>query len=160
MSFLSPAVAVAGRVRGWLETAASLLDLAIRLYVADVFFKSGLTKIEDWDKTLFLFEEIYRVPLLSPALAAALGTFGELVFPPLLALGLAARFSAASLSIVNVIAVLSYWHVIGENQAALMSHVFWGALLLVTLLHGPGKLSLDRWIWRRLERGEGTPLRF
>jgi putative oxidoreductase len=157
MSFLSPAVAVAGRVRGWLETAASLLDLAIRLYVADVFFKSGLTKIEDWDKTLFLFEEIYRVPLLSPALAAALGTFGELVFPPLLALGLAARFSAASLSIVNVIAVLSYWHVIGENQAALMSHVFWGALLLVTLLHGPGKLSLDRWIWRRLERGEKIP---
>ena len=154
MSFLSAAVAVAGRIRGWLETAASLLDLAIRLYVADVFFKSGLTKIEDWDKTLFLFEEHYRVPLLSPAVAAALGTFAELLFPALLALGVAARFSAASLSIVNVIAVLSYWHVIGENQAALMSHVFWGALLLVTLLHGPGKLSLDRWIWRRLERSE------
>jgi putative oxidoreductase len=149
MSFLSPAVAVAGRVRGWLETAASLLDLAIRLYVADVFFKSGLTKIEDWDKTLFLFEEIYRVPLLSPVLAAALGTFGELVFPPLLALGLAARFSAASLSIVNAIAVLSYWHVIGENQAALMSHVFWGALLLVTLLHGPGKVSIDHFVRAR-----------
>jgi putative oxidoreductase len=157
MDFPSAVVAVAGRIRGWLEVAASLLDVAIRLHVANVFFKSGLTKIEDWDKTLFLFEEHYRVPLLSPALAAALGTFGELVFPPLLAIGLAARFSAASLSVVNVTAVVAYWHVIGDNQAALMSHVFWGTLLLVTLLHGPGKLSLDRWIWWRLERSEKTP---
>ncbi len=152
MKVLSSILAAAGRVRGWLEMAASLLDVAIRLHVANVFFKSGLTKIEDWDKTLFLFEEHYRVPLLPPELAAALGTFGELVFPPLLAIGLASRFSAASLSLVNLVAVVSYWHVIGENQAALMSHVFWGTLLLVTLLHGPGKLAVDHWIWRRLER--------
>ena len=102
---------------------------------------------------MFLFEEIYRVPLLPPPVGAAIGTFGELLFPPLLALGLAARFSAGALSIVNVTAVVSYWHVIGENQAALMSHVFWGALLLVTLLHGPGKFSLDHWIWRWLDSG-------
>jgi len=152
MNFLSPLIATAGRIRGWLEIAASLLDVAVRLHVANVFFKSGLTKIEDWDKTLFLFEEHYRVPLLSPELAAALGTFGELVFPPLLALGLAARFSAASLFIINITAVVAYWHVIGDNPAALMSHVFWGTLLLVTLLHGPGKLAVDHWIWRRLER--------
>jgi len=151
MDLLSVVIAAATRIRGWLEMAASPLDLAIRLYVADVFFKSGLTKIEDWDKTVFLFEEIYRVPLLAPAVAAALGTFGELIFPPLLALGLAARFSAAALSIVNVAAVVSYWHVIGENQAALMAHIFWGTLLLVTLLHGPGRLALDHWVWRRFE---------
>ena len=152
MGVLRAAFALALRIRGVLDLSASLLDLAVRLYVADVFFKSGLTKIEDWDKTLFLFEELYRVPLLSPSVAASLGTFGELFFPPLLVLGLAARFSAASLSIVNVTAVVSYWHVIGKNESALMSHVFWGALLLVTLLHGPGKLSLDHWIRRRLER--------
>jgi putative oxidoreductase len=156
MGVFRAAFAMALRIRGFLALAANLLDLAIRLYVADVFFKSGLTKIEDWDKTLFLFEELYRVPLLPPALAAALGTFGELVFPPLLALGLAARVSAATLSIVNVVAVVSYWQVIGQNQAALASHVFWGTLLLVTLLHGPGKLALDHWIWRRLERREQT----
>ena len=153
MDTLNVVVASARRVRGWLEIAANPLDLAIRLYVADVFFKSGLTKIEDWDKTVFLFEELYRVPLLAPAAAAALGTFGELFFPPLLALGFAARFSAASLSIVNATAVISYWDVIGGNPAALMSHVLWGALLLVTLLHGPGKLALDHRIWRRLDPG-------
>ena len=154
MSVLTRVVAAAAHIRGGLEATANLLDLVIRLHVADVFFKSALTKIEDWDKTLFLFEEHYRVPLLSPALGAALGTFGELVFPPLLALGLVARFSAAALSIVNPTAVLAYWHVIGQNQSALASHVFWGTLLLVTLLHGPGKLALDHWIWRWLDSGE------
>lgn len=145
-------MALALRLRGWLVFAAPVLDLAIRLDVANVFFKSGLTKIESWDKTVWLFQEEYHVPLLSPEIAAFLGTFGELVFPPLLVLGLAGRFSALSLSIVNVMAVVAYWHVIGKNEAALMSHFYWGALLLVTLLHGPGKLSLDHWLWGWLER--------
>ena len=35
--------------------------LALRLWLAWVFFKSGLTKIEDWDSTLFLFHEEYAV---------------------------------------------------------------------------------------------------
>lgn len=47
-----------------------LLLLALRLFIASVFFKAGLTKIEDWDTTLFLFTEEYSVPLLPPALAA------------------------------------------------------------------------------------------
>jgi putative oxidoreductase len=152
MALLRTLPALARRVRGFLELPASLFDLAIRVYVADVFFKSGLTKIEDWDKTVFLFEELYRVPFLPPAAAAGLGTFGEIVFPPLLALGLGARFAAAALFVVNATAVVSYWQVIGQNPAALGSHVLWGALLLVTLLHGPGKLALDHWIERWLER--------
>ncbi len=126
-----------------------LLDLGIRLYVAEVFFRSGLLKIGNWDGTMYLFKNEYKVPLLPPELAAWLGTFGELAFPPLLALGLAARLAALSLSAVNVIAVISFWHVLGENEAALMSHFYWGLLLLVTLCHGPGLLSLDHGIRRR-----------
>ncbi len=139
-------------VRGGLDTAAHGLDLAIRLYVADVFIKSGLTKIDDWDKTVFLFQEEYHVPLLPPELAAALGTFGELFFPPLLALGIATRFSAFSLFMVNIVAIVSYWHVLGQNEAALMSHIYWGTLLLVTLLHGPGKMAVDSFIWPMVYR--------
>lgn len=150
MNIPNSVCAAALTIRGWLETAASGLDLAIRLYVANVFFKSGLTKIDDWDKTVFLFQEEYHVPLLPPEIAAALGTFGEIFFPPLLALGLATRFTAASLSIVNVMAVVAYWHVLGENEAALMSHFYWGMLLLVTMMHGPGKLALDHWLSRWL----------
>jgi len=49
-------------------------------------------------------------------------------------------------------AVISFWHVLGENEAALNSHIFWGSLLLVTLFHGPGMLSLDHLIRRRYLR--------
>jgi len=138
------------RLIGWLQAAGHALDLAIRVYMADVFLRSGLVKIRNWDGTLYLFENEYRVPLLPPELAAWLGTFGVLFFPPLLALGLAARFAALSLSAVNVVAVISFWHVLRTNEPALMSHFYWGLLLLVTLCHGPGKLSLDHWLWRRL----------
>jgi uncharacterized membrane protein YphA (DoxX/SURF4 family) len=77
------------------------------------------------------------------------GTFGELAFPPLLALGLASRFAALSLTFVNLMAVASYWHILGKNEAALMQHIFWGTLLLVTLCHGQGMLSLDHWLKKR-----------
>ena len=139
----------AERLRGWLQSAAPLVDLGIRLYVAEVFLRSGLLKVGNWSGTLYLFRNEYRVPLLPPELAAWLGTFGELFFPPLLALGLAARFAALSLSAFNVVAVVSFWHVLADNEAAFMQHVFWGTLLVVTLTHGPGKLSADHWIRRR-----------
>ncbi|HKO87663.1 MAG TPA: DoxX family protein [Burkholderiales bacterium] len=128
---------------------ADLLDLGIRLYVAKIFFMAGLTKIRDWDSTLFLFQEEYAVPLLPPQLAAILGTFGELVFPVLLALGLAARLGALGLSVVNLMAVVSYWSFLQNAEAALFQHVMWGVLLLVTLLHGPGRISVDALICKR-----------
>jgi putative oxidoreductase len=148
-------VSCARRAVGWLQAGAPLVDVAIRGSVANVFFRSGLLKIDNWDGTLYLFANEYRAPLLSPGLAAWLGTFSELFFPPLLALGLAGRFAALSLSFVNVIAVVSFWHVLGTNEAALMSHVYWALLLLVTLCHGPGKLSVDFWIQRKLKAASG-----
>lgn len=137
------------RVIGALQGAGHVLDLGIRLYVAEVFFRSGLLKIGHWSGTLYLFANEYRVPLLRPEVAAWVGTFGELAFPPLLALGLASRFAALSMTLVNLMAVVSYWHVLGTNEAARMQHVFWGTLLLVTLCHGPGKISLDHWLKQR-----------
>ena len=138
---------------GWLEAGAHALDLAIRLYVAQVFFRSGLLKLNNWDGTLYLFENEYKVPLLPAEAAAWLGTFAELFFPVFLALGLATRFAAFSLFVFNIVAVVSFWHVLGQNQAALNSHWYWGVLLAVTLFHGPGKLSLDHWIWKRVAAG-------
>jgi putative oxidoreductase len=129
--------------RPLLTLGADLLDLWIRLYVARVFLLSGLTKIRDWSATLALFHDEYHVPLLPPAVAAPLGTFGELVFPVFLALGLGTRFAALGLSFVNVMAVVSYWSFLSTAEAALAQHVFWGTLLLVTLFHGPGRISLD-----------------
>ena len=70
-----------------LEAAQPAAQLLARLYVAKVFLLSGLTKVRDWDITLALFADEYQVPLLSPTLAAWLGTGAELLLPVLLALG-------------------------------------------------------------------------
>lgn len=139
-------------VRG-LDFIAPALDLGIRLWVANVFWKSGLTKIQSWDTTLALFEHEYHVPLLSPELAAYLGTATELTLPVLLAFGLAGRFSAFGLFVFNIIAVISYPDL---NEAGLKDHLYWGILLLVTMLHGPGKLSLDHLLRRYTKRSSGA----
>lgn len=137
-------------VRSLLTALGSVLDLSIRLYVAQVFFLSGLTKIQNWDTTISLFQDEYRVPLLPPELAAAFGTAGELLLPVFLALGLGTRFAALGLTGVNIMAVVSYYHVLKDLEPALAQHMYWGLLLLVTLFHGPGKLSLDALIWPRI----------
>ena len=136
-------------VTAWLDTwLQPVALLALRLYLARVFFLAGLTKIQDWDTTLFLFSEEYRVPLLSPTLAAVLGTAGELLLPPLLLLGLAGRFAALSLFVLNIMAVLSYWHAL--DGSALEFHLQWGLMLLLLLAIGPGKLALDKLLRQRL----------
>ena len=138
--------ALASRVGRVLGFGAPLADLAVRLFVAVVFFQSGLTKIANWSSTVSLFENEYAVPLLPPQLAAFLGTGVELFFPVLLVLGLGTRFAAFVLFVFNIIAVVSYPDL---GAAGLKDHQLWGLLLLVTLLHGPGALSLDRLIGRR-----------
>lgn len=123
-----------------------LFLLALRLWVSWQFLKSGWLKLTDWDSTLFLFQEEYRVPLLSPELAAFAGTFGELFFPLLLAFGVLSRIAAIGLSAVNVLAVVSYAHVLLSSgfEAALAQHFLWGLMLLTVVIFGPGKLSLQR----------------
>ena len=123
-----------------------LLDFGIRLLVASVFFKAGLTKIASWSTTLTLFEYEYAVPFLPPEIAAYLGTAAELTLPVLLVLGLATRPAALALFVFNIVAVISYPDL---GEVGLKDHQYWGLLLLVTLFHGPGKLSLDHLIRRR-----------
>jgi len=121
--------------------------LGARFYVAWIFFASGLTKLRDWDSTLFLFEEEYNVPFIPFELAAYLGTAGELILPVLLILGLVSRFGALGLTIVNIVAVISLTEI---APAALYSHVIWGLLLSQVVLFGAGKLSLDHLIKTKL----------
>jgi len=135
------------RLTHGLNLLAPLGDLAIRLWVAKVFWQSGLTKAQSFDTTLQLFRYEYSVPLLPPEVAAYLATFSELTFSVLLAAGLAGRFSAAALFVLNIVAVISYPAL---EANAIGYHQLWGLLLLVPLLHGPGKLSIDHLIAKRL----------
>lgn len=129
-----------------LEFVSPVIDLGLRLWVANVFWKSGLTKIQSLDSTIMLFQYEYQVPLLSPTVAAYFSTFTELAFPVLLVLGLGSRISAAVLFVFNFIAVISYPDL---APAGVEQHKIWGLMLLVTLLHGPGKISIDHYIRQR-----------
>ena len=91
--------------------------------------------------------------MLPPDLAAYIGTFGELVFPVLIVLGLGGRLAAAGLFVVNLMAVLSYPQLFDfECPAGINSHAYWGALLLALLVFGLGPISLDALVLRRLGR--------
>lgn len=147
LTALAPLFKLWSRFVTALEALQPAAQLAARLYVAQVFFMSGLTKIHDWETTLALFADEYKVPLLSPPVAAVMGTAGELLLPVLLLLGLGGRFAALGLSVVNAVAVLSLAEI---APAALQQHVFWGSLLLALVLWGPGKWSLDRLVERRV----------
>lgn len=137
-------------VTSTLDHARPLAALAARAYLAQVFFLSGLTKVRDWDTTLLLFTEEYRVPLLSPGVAAVMGTAGELVLPVLLLVGLAGRFAALGLGVVNAVAVISLAEI---APAALQQHITWGVLLAALALYGVGRWSVDcGWLKPRLDR--------
>ncbi|MBI3433185.1 MAG: DoxX family protein [Hydrogenophilales bacterium] len=125
-------------VLDWLQAPALL---AARLYVAYVFFASGLESLRSWDATLYLYESEFHVPVLPPHVAAVMGTAGEVLLPPLLLLGLFGRFGALGLFVVNAVALLSYLYAL--QPPAIMFHVIWGILLAVVALGGPGRWSVD-----------------
>ncbi len=128
-----------------LDPLQSLFALGARLYVSWQFLKSGYLKVTSWDSTLYLFENEYHTPVLSPHAAAVAGAFGELFFPTLLVLGFVGRLSAIGLFAVNAMAVISYSQVLlaEGSEAALGQHILWGTLLVFLIVYGPGKYSLD-----------------
>ncbi len=139
--------------RGWLALVAALdwlqapALLAARLYVAYVFILSGLESLRSWEGTLWLYQNEFHVPLLPPDAAAVLGTVGEVLLPPLLALGLFGRFAALGLTVVNAVALGSYYYAL--QPAGILHHVLWACLLAMVALWGPGKWSLGELVRRR-----------
>lgn len=130
---------------------AALIPIAqvlARVVIAWVFWSSGRTKVEGLslkDSTFFLFEHEYQVPVLPPELAAYLATFAEHLFPVLLILGLATRFSAlALLGMTLVIQLFVY-------PEAWVTHGLWAVSLLLLMAKGAGALSVDAIIRRRYQ---------
>ncbi len=122
----------------------SVIALAARVAVADVFWRSGQTKVNGFsirEETFYLFREEYKVPLLPPDLAAYLSTIGEHVFPVLLVLGFASRLSA--LGLFGMTMVIQLFVVPGGWP----EHILWLSLLTLIIARGPGAISLDHLIW-------------
>ncbi|MEN9711767.1 MAG: hypothetical protein RLY90_28 [Pseudomonadota bacterium] len=136
------------RKRFFCNSVGAALDLLVRLTLANVFFSSGWVKFLDWDSTLFLFQEEYKVPFLPADAAAFLATGAELGLSVLLALGLLTRFSALGLFVLNGVAVVAYYGTLKDSPAALLSHWYWGLLLCSVMVGSIKQLTADFWIKR------------
>ncbi len=151
LSLPKRAVRLYGSAAQLIDRLQPLFAFAIRVYVARVFFLSGLTKLHDWNITLALFRNEYHVPVLPPAAAAVLGTSAELGLPVLLFFGFGTRFAAIALFVFNIVAAISYPDL---SAAGVKDHVLWGALLMVIFFYGPGQFSLDHLIRQRVNESD------
>jgi len=119
-----------------------LLATAARLSIAAIFFLSGRTKVSGFltitDSTYELFTSEYKLPLITPYLAAHLATYAEHLFPLLLVLGLFTRLSALALLVMTLTIQLFVY------PDAWPTHLSWAALMLYLIGRGAGRLSLDR----------------
>ena len=131
----------------------SIIQLAMRIAVGAAFFRSGLLKVNSWEFAVQLFRDEYKVPLLDPVLAAQLATVVELGVPLFLFAGLATRL--ATLPLLGMIAVIQIF----VYPNAWSDHLLWGSILVFLLTRGPGAISLDYLIARKVIRGSGSRLR-
>ena len=122
----------------------SILVLPMRLAAFSVFWRSGQIKLADWDSTLGLFRDEYRVPVLPPDIAAYMATTMELGCSTLILIGLATRFAA--LGLVGMIAVIQTF----VYPNAWPDHIQWLAFLIPIVVRGAGKFSVDAGIGRAL----------
>jgi putative oxidoreductase len=136
----------------WL--AALVAPIFLRVAIAIPFFRSGLTK---WDGlslspgAVYLFENEFKLHMLGrvydfplPGAAAFVSATGEIVLPVLLVLGLATRFAAVGILLMTFVIQL----VVPDGW--LTYHLPWAAMAFALIALGPGALSLDRLIARRI----------
>ena len=124
------------------------IALAARIFPAAVFWQSGATKVAGWHlkpSAIALFQNEYQLPLIDPTIAAYVSAFSEHIFPILLVIGLATRFSALALLFMTALIETFVY------PGAWPTHGVWAACFLVVIARGPGSLSLDHLIARKFK---------
>ena len=120
-----------------------LLQLLMRFSIFWVFWRSGNLKADNLEQAIVLFREEYKLPFLSPEIAACLATTVELCAPCLILVGLFTRLATLPLMAMTVtIQFLVYW-------TEYPSHLLWLAILVFILVRGPGPYSLDALLFRK-----------
>jgi putative oxidoreductase len=123
-----------------------ILILVARAATFSAFIHSGLQKLSDWNATLMLFRDEYKVPILPPEVAAYMAASMELGLSSLVLVGLGARLSALGLlGMVSVIQIFVY-------PQAWPDHIQWLAFMIFIVCRGPGAYSLDALIGGLMRR--------
>jgi putative oxidoreductase len=153
------------KIAAWLDAIPyALIALFLRVVAAHPFFVSGQTKIEGptiggkilgldlsfqiptevRDATFTLFADEYKIPLISPTVAAYAASGLEFILPLLLVFGLLTRVAAfVLLTMTMVIQIFVY------PDAWWTVHAYWAAMLIVLIARGSGVISLDHVLFGR-----------
>lgn len=134
-----------------------LILLGFRLYLFRIFFFSGLVKagkpfpdlVEDFRSLYF-----YGYDHLPVAALAGAGMATELGCGALLMSGLFARAAAVPLFVSTLIIQFAARNEYGGNYYT-VDHYGWMLALLLVAVAGPGRLSLDQLLHRRLAANYG-----
>jgi NADH dehydrogenase/putative oxidoreductase len=118
------------------------VELVIRLWLAKIFFVSGVLKLTSWQTALDLAAHEYPVSWMSPLTAAYTGVSIEVLGGVLLAAGFMTRYAAVPMLILSLVIQVFY--------LPFDSQLFWAALLGWYAIMGAGPLSVDRLLRRGL----------
>jgi uncharacterized membrane protein YphA (DoxX/SURF4 family) len=126
-----PMITLARRLQGVLDTSRALdflAPLALRLYLAPVFWMAGTKKLADFDSTVQWFgNPDWGLGLPFPALLAFLAAGAETLGAILLVLGLGVRWISVPLMITMVVAAATVhwqngWLAIAEGTGSLFAN--------------------------------------
>ena len=123
-----------------------LILLIARIYLFCIFLITGLSEFINWGVLFFNFVIEYSFFSFSPEVIPLITTIVELVLPLFLLLGVASRFCACGLSIVNLIAVISLKKII---LSSFVLHFILGILLSTIMFFGAGILSIEKTLKKR-----------
>jgi putative oxidoreductase len=145
---------------------APLALLAIRLYVGHFYWQSGQTKFANLTSARDLFKTEYlpnweqnhikhlsgiqiSFPVPGVEFATIASTTGELLFSTLLMIGLAGR--AAAFGIFMMTLAIEMFVYPGTDE-----HYYWMLTMAVILAYGPGNISVDYFIRKKLLPASGS----
>jgi putative oxidoreductase len=124
----------------------SILGLLARFIPATIFWRSGMTKIDDFEKTIDLFKEIYALPIIPHVPAAYMATAAELTLPILLVLGLCTRLSALALLLMTLVIQIFVF------PTSYLEHGLWAVCFLCLIKFGAGLFSIDALIAKKMSK--------
>jgi len=146
-----PELAVNSRLRALslLERLHWVAPLLGRLAVGLLFLSTGWGKVHSLDKVTAFFVQL-GIP--APGLNAVVVGYSELVCGALLVIGLATRLATLPLIVSMVVALLTakladihgVFELVGADEFTYL------CVLIILLLIGPGRLSLDQLLVRSL----------
>lgn len=122
----------------YLHKLAPIANVIVRFYMANLVFMFGLDKIQNWDATVFLFENEFVAPILPSIIWAGLITAIELIAPILLVIGYNAKIAALFLFSLTLVSNFFYQQTV--------DNYYWMLIFAMLMSYGADKFSMDHYL--------------